>query len=117
MVVMTMTTKILNFEFFLESKKKISKITKINWIDCPLISVEFDGKENRVIDFKKIVNKLLYADPGEPEYKLLNETEFKKVSLKSGTLVWSNIKINVLGYKISFELDSDTLKKWSKHEK
>ena len=71
--------------------KKIPRIIKINWIFCPKISVTFDNNEKRIIDFGKIVKDLLYADPGEPEYKLLNEKEFEKVEIDNGTLSWKNI--------------------------
>jgi len=52
---------------------------------------------------------LLYADPGEPEYKLLNKREFDKVEICEGSLKWRNIIINVLGQDLFFELDADTL--------
>ncbi|MEO7766428.1 MAG: helix-turn-helix transcriptional regulator, partial [Ferruginibacter sp.] len=77
----------------------------------------FNNGETRVIDFKELFNKWKITE-SDPEYLLLDEKDFKKVTLRNQTLSWKNIKIeltDIQGNKIihAYELSPDILYKYS----
>lgn len=73
---------------------KIPRILKIKSVNCFNIYCIFNNGETRVIDFKELFKKWKITK-NDPEYLLLTESEFKKVSLRNQTLSWKNIKIEL----------------------
>ena len=73
---------------------KIPRILKIEKIDGFSIYAVFNNGEIRLLDFREI-----FTDWGinetDIEYKLLNESEFKKVKLRNQTLSWENISVEL----------------------
>lgn len=97
---------------------KIPRILKINSIDGFNISCVFNNGETRVINFKALFNKWKIKK-SDPEFILLNENEFKKVSLRNQNLSWKNVKIkliNIQGIEVNqpYEISPDILYKVSK---
>lgn len=73
--------------------KTVSRILKIHEVEGYKVFCLFDTEESRVIDFEKIY-KSWGVGTEDIEYPLAsNITEFKKVKLVDGTLMWENIKI------------------------
>jgi DNA-binding XRE family transcriptional regulator len=92
---------------------KLPRILKIKSINGFNIYCIFNNGETRVIDFKKLFSKWKVTKD-DPEYLLLDESEFKRVSLRNQTLSWKNIKIELIdiqGNKIihPYELSPDIL--------
>lgn len=90
---------------------KIPRILKIKSIKGFDLYCVFNNGETRVIDFKKLFKKWKVTKD-DPEYPLLYENEFKKVTLRNQTLSWKNIKIelkDIDGNKIihAYELSPD----------
>lgn len=90
---------------------KIPRILKIKTIKGFDLYCIFNNGETRVIDFKKLFSKWKVSKD-DPEYLLLNEREFKKVSLRNQTLSWKNVKIELVdinGDKVihAYELSPD----------
>ena len=75
---------------------KIPRILKIKSIKGFNLYCIFNNGETRVIDFKELFRKWKITK-NDPEYLLLKESEFKKVSLRNQTLSWKNIKIELTG--------------------
>ena len=73
---------------------KIPRILKIKAVKGFNVYCIFNNGETRVIDFKELFKKWKIAK-SDPEYLLLKENEFKKVSLRNQTLLWKNIKIEL----------------------
>ncbi|MBI1342510.1 MAG: helix-turn-helix domain-containing protein [Terrimonas sp.] len=97
---------------------KTHRILKINPIQGFTISCTFNNGETREIDFKKLFNKWKVSKD-DPEYKLLDFKEFKKVGLRNNTLSWKNIQISLLDIDGNeqlqpFEIDPLTLFRNSK---
>lgn len=100
---------------------KMPRILKIKSIKGFNLYCIFNNGETRVIDFKKLFS-IWGVTKKDPEYLLLNENEFKKVSLRNQTLSWKNIKIeltDIKGNKIihAYELSPDILYKNSQPTK
>lgn len=94
---------------------KIPRILQIKSIKGFHICCIFNNGETRVIDFKKLFGKWKITKK-DAEYLLLNEKEFKKVTLRNQTLSWKNIKVPLTGIdgnKIihPYELSPDVLYK------
>lgn len=77
---------------------KIPRILKIKSIRGFNIYCIFNNGETRVIDFNQLFQKWKICKE-DPEYLLLNEKEFKKVSLHNQTLSWENVKIELVDIK------------------
>jgi DNA-binding XRE family transcriptional regulator len=98
----------------IKKSNKLPKILKINRVEEKklLIYVLFNDGEDRILDFKKIFNDWKIK-PKDPEYKLLDPKEFKKVKLNTQTLYWDNIEylIEISGkeVRVPFEIGPDTL--------
>ena len=73
---------------------KLARILKIKSVKDFSISCIFNNGETRVLDFKKYFSKWKISK-SDPEYKLLDCNEFKKVKLRNQTLSWSNILIEL----------------------
>ena len=100
---------------------KIPRILKINWIKELSISVVFNNGESRIIDFKKVLDKLHLTEKS-PAFILYDSNEFKKVKLENNTLSWENVEQyitlrNKEIQKTPFEIGADLLFKYSKSEK
>lgn len=100
---------------------KIPRILKINWIEELSISVVFNNGESRIIDFRKVLDKLDLND-NSPASILYESAEFKKVELKNNTLSWNNVEQfislrNKEKTKVPFEIGADILLKFSRLEK
>ena len=94
---------------------KIPRILKIKSIKGLNIYCIFNNGETRVIDFNKLFSKWKVTKK-DPEYLLLDESEFQKVTLRNQTLSWKNIEIELIdiqGNKIihPYELSPDILYK------
>ena len=94
---------------------KMPRILKIKSIKGFNVYCIFNNGETRVINFKELFSKWKITKK-DPEYLLLNENEFKKVTLRNQTLSWKNIKIeltDIQGNKIihPYELSPDILYK------
>ena len=100
---------------------KIPRILKINWIDELSISVVFNNGESRIIDFRKVLEKLNLND-NSPASILYKSEEFEKVELENNTLSWNNVEQyisirNKEKIKVPFEIGADVLLKFSRPEK
>ena len=100
---------------------KIPRILKINWIEELSISVVFNNGESRIIDFRKVLDKL-DLNENSPASILYESTEFEKVELKNNTLSWNNVEQfislrNKEKTKVPFEIGADILLKFSRLEK
>lgn len=96
--------------------KRLPKILKINRLDKKnlKISVLFGNGEDRILDFGKILKKEWKITKSDPEYKLLDPTEFAKVKVANHTLSWNNLEIYITGSsnkkeKVPYEIGADTL--------
>ena len=74
---------------------KIPRILKIKSIKGLTLHCIFNNGETRVIDFSQVFRKWKVSKK-DPEYVLLDEKEFKKVSLQNQTLSWRNVKIELI---------------------
>jgi len=73
---------------------KIPRILKIESVKEFNLYCIFNNGETRVIDFKEVFKRWKITK-NDPEYLLLTESEFKKVTLINQTLSWKNIKIEL----------------------
>ena len=73
---------------------KIPRILKIKSVKGFNLCCIFNNGETRIIDFKELFKKWKVTK-NDPEYLLLTEREFKKVTLRNQTLSWKNIKIEL----------------------
>lgn len=83
----------------ISKSKRIPKILRINNIDKKKlrISVLFSNGEDRILDFKKILNDIWKVNKKDFEFKLLNPNEFTKVKVVNYSLSWDNIDVNITG--------------------
>ena len=100
---------------------KVPRILKINWINELSISVVFNNGESRIIDFRKVLNKLSLSDDS-PVSILYESKEFKKVDLDNNTLSWNNVEQYITmrnkgKTKVPFQIGADVLLKHSRPEK
>jgi DNA-binding XRE family transcriptional regulator len=96
---------------------KIPRILKIEKIDGFKVYVMFNNGETRLLDFKKILDDWNVQD-ADVEFKLYNESEFKKVKLRNQTLSWENITIRLIDESgnekdFPYEIGADVLFKLS----
>jgi DNA-binding XRE family transcriptional regulator len=96
--------------------KRIPKILRINNIDKKnlRVSVLFSNGEDRILDFKKILNDIWKVKKKDSEFKLLDPKEFAKVKVANYTLSWDNIDVYINGFenkktKIPYQIGADTL--------
>ncbi|MEM8896250.1 MAG: helix-turn-helix transcriptional regulator [Bacteroidota bacterium] len=73
----------------------IPRIIKIQEVKGHKIHCMFNNGESRLLDFKKIFLDWNVSE-NDPEYALLDQTEFEKVELRNFTLSWSNITTTLL---------------------
>lgn len=73
---------------------KIPRILKIQSIKGFEICCIFNNGETRVIDFARLF-KEWRVGRRDPEYKLLDEREFRKVKLRNHTLSWKNVGVEL----------------------
>lgn len=100
---------------------KIPRILKINWVEELSISVVFNNGESRIIDFRKVLDKLNLND-NSPASILYKSEEFSKVELENNTLSWNNVEQfislrNKEKSRVPFEIGADVLLKFSRPEK
>lgn len=99
---------------------KMPRILKINWIKDLSISVVFNNGESRIIDFRKVLNKInLVKD--SPARILYDSKEFEKVKLENNTLSWNNVEQyitmrNKEKMKVPYQIGVDVLLKHSRTE-
>jgi DNA-binding XRE family transcriptional regulator len=96
---------------------KIPRILKIISIDDLELTCIFSNGETRKLNFKRLF-KVWKIGKKSPEYKLLNEVEFRKVELRNRTLSWKNVGLKLPklggGFEIHpYELSPDILFKES----
>jgi DNA-binding XRE family transcriptional regulator len=75
---------------------KIPRILKIEKVEGLKVYVMFNNGETRLLDFNKILSEWEVTE-NEIEYKLYNESEFKKVKLNNQTLSWDNLSTKLIG--------------------
>jgi len=96
---------------------RIPRILKIEKIDGFKIYVMFNNGETRLLDFKKILDDWNVQNT-DIEFKLYNESEFKKVELRNQTLSWDNIPTRLIDEDgnekdFPYEIGADVLFKLS----
>ena len=74
---------------------KLPRIIKIKSIKGFTIYCVFNNGETRMIDFKKVFRKW-QVTKNDPEHLLLDQSEFRKVSLRNQTLSWKNVAIDLV---------------------
>lgn len=97
---------------------KMPRILKIKSVEGFKITCVFNNGETRLVDFEELFPKWRVSKT-DPEHKLLDKNEFKKVGLRNQTLSWKNIQIELPtldGDKsiYPYELSPDILYKESK---
>ena len=97
---------------------KLARILKIKSIKNFSITCIFNNGETRVVDFEEYFSKWKVSK-SDPEYKLLDFNEFRRVKLRNQTLSWSNILIELPGFEGKksvhpYELSPDILYRESK---
>jgi len=79
----------------MKAQQKIVRISKINKIEGFIVFCTFSNSEYRHIDFEQLFQKWK-VKKGDPEYPLLDKSEFKKVQLSNGTLSWNNVTVSLI---------------------
>jgi len=92
---------------------KVPRILKIESVEGFMVSCVFNNGESRIINFADLFKKWKLKK-SDPEFILLNQEEFKKVSLYNRTLSWDNVRINLVDFdgnevSHSFELSPEVL--------
>ncbi|MFY8005568.1 MAG: helix-turn-helix domain-containing protein [Chitinophagaceae bacterium] len=92
---------------------KIPRILKIEAINGLKIVCIFNNGELREINFESLF-KQWNVSANDPEFKLLNPNEFKKVTLRNQTLSWENVLSELTDFegnciKMPYELSPDVL--------
>lgn len=77
------------------------------------IQCMFNNGDSRLLDFEKIFKQWNITE-NDSEYPLLDEKEFKKVTLRNYTLSWPNIEIKVIvdngeNLTLPYEIGADVL--------
>jgi hypothetical protein len=72
-----------------KSQKRLPKILRINRIKGLTISVLFSDGHNRILDFEKILKEDWKVTKKDPEFKLLDPAEFRKVKLDNFYAIFS----------------------------
>jgi DNA-binding XRE family transcriptional regulator len=99
---------------------KMPRILKINWIKDLSISVVFNNGESRIIDFRKVLNKINLIE-NSPANILYNIVEFGKVEIENNTLAWNNVEQyitmrNKEKMRVPFQIGADVLLTHSRPE-
>ncbi len=99
---------------------KMPRILKINWINDLSVSVVFNNGESRIIDFRKVLNKINLVD-NSPARILYDSKEFEKVELENNTLSWNNVDQYITmkdkkKMKVPYQIGADLLLKYSRPE-
>ena len=99
---------------------KMPRILKINWIKDLSVSVVFNNGESRIIDFRKVLNKINLVE-NSPARILYDSKEFEKVELENNTLSWNNVEQyitmrNKEKMKVPYQIGADILLKHSRPE-
>ncbi len=96
---------------------KIPRILSIDKIEGLQIYVVFNNGETRKLDFQKVLEGWNIGE-NDIEYKLFDEREFQKVTLRNQTLSWENLAISLIdenGHEVEYpyEIGADVLYKHS----
>lgn len=96
---------------------KIPRILSIEKIEGLQVYVVFNNGETRKLDFLKLLAEW-NVEENDIEYKLFNEKEFQKVTLRNQTLSWENLATSLIdenGHeaKYPYEIGADVLYKHS----
>jgi len=96
---------------------KIPRILKITSVKGLTVTCIFNNGETRILDFKELFKKWKITKK-DPEYKLLDQQEFGKVTLRNQTLAWKNVPVelpDLTGKMVShpYDLSPDVLYKES----
>jgi len=86
----------------MRQRLNLPRIIKIEKVDGFKIQCMFNNGESRLLDFKIIFNDWNVSEQ-DPEYKLLDLKEFKKVELQNYTLSWPNIGLKIKNEKGQFD--------------
>ena len=96
--------------------KRIPKILRINSIDKKnlRVSVLFSNGEDRILDFRKILNDIWKVKKKDFEFKLFDPKEFAKMKVENYTLSWENVDVFITGIdnkkmKVPYQVGADTL--------
>jgi DNA-binding XRE family transcriptional regulator len=73
---------------------KMPRILKILSVKGMTVTCVFNNGETRALDFKGLFKKWKVTK-NDPEYVLLDEHEFGKVTLRNQTLSWKNVPIEL----------------------
>lgn len=104
----------------MRKKINIPRLLKIKKIEGLVISVVFNNGESRIIDFKKVLDKI-GIKPESPAGILFQPEKFAKVEIENDTLSWNNVRQFITlksGEKmqVPFEIGADVLLKFSEPE-
>jgi DNA-binding XRE family transcriptional regulator len=96
---------------------KIPRILSIEKIEGLQVYVVFNNGETRKLDFLKLLAEW-NVEENDIEYKLFNEKEFQKVTLRNQTLSWENLATSLIDEngqeaKYPYEIGADVLYKHS----
>ncbi len=85
------------------------------------VSVIFNNGESRIIDFRKVLNKINLVE-NSPARILYDSKEFAKAELENNTLSWNNVEQyitmkNKEKMKVPYQIGADVLLKYSSSEK
>jgi DNA-binding XRE family transcriptional regulator len=99
----------------MKKTNKIPRILKIAAVKGFRVTCIFNNGETMVLDFHELFKKWKITKK-DPEYILLNENEFGKVTLRNQTLSWSNVQLelpDLTGNKVvhPYELSPELLYK------
>jgi len=102
----------------MKTKNEIVRIKEIYKIEYFKVFCVFTNEEFRYVDFSELF-KLWDVKETDPEYKLINITDFQKFKLVNGTLSWQNILVSLIDEhgkekKYPFEIDPIVLYQNSK---
>lgn len=86
----------------MRQRLNLPRIIKIEKVDGFKIQCMFNNGDSRLLDFKKIFSDWKVSEQ-DPEYKLLDLKEFKKIELRNFTLSWPNIGFEIKNEKGQFE--------------
>lgn len=100
---------------------KMPRILRINWINDLLVSVVFNNGSSRIIDFRKVLDKINLVQDS-PARILYDSEEFKKAVLENHTLSWDNVEQYITNrnrekIKVPYQIGADVLLKFSYPEK
>ena len=80
--------KIVNGIAHIDEKSADLRVIDVEILDGLYLKIEFSNGEKRIFNAKQLLNYPVYK-------KLEDETIFHSVSIKNGTLVWDNERIDI----------------------